>query len=168
FLTLPHQETSAKNPAAWIGSVKKMILNPLVVGCVGGILVSAFGIRLPSTLARALELMGGAALPLALISVGAALEFGKLQAEIVGAALVSLMKLFVYPALVYIGLLMLHVEGVDLEMPVLLMATPTAVVSYIMAREMNGDDRLAGAIVIGSTTASVVTISAWLVLFRLL
>jgi predicted permease len=168
FLTLPHQQASARDPGAWIGSVKKMILNPLVIGCVGGILVSALGIRVPSTLARALELLGRTALPLALISVGAALEFGKLRPEIVGAALVSLVKLVVYPALVYVSLLMLHIKGVDLEVPVLLIATPTAVVSYIMAREMNGDERLAGAIVIGSTTASIVTISAWLVFFRLL
>jgi predicted permease len=89
-----------------------------------------------------------------------------MRAEIAGSMIVSVMKLVVYPALVYAGLRMLNVKGVDLEVPVLLMATPTAVVSYIMAKEMDGDERLAGAIIIGSTTASIFTISAWLVLFR--
>jgi predicted permease len=168
FLTLPHQQLSARDPKAWRDSVKKMFMNPLIIGCVGGIVVSAIGFSVPVTLARALDLVGRTALPLALISVGAGLEFGKLRAEMAGAALVSLIKLIVYPALVYAGLVLLHVEGADREVPVLLMASPTAVVSYIMAREMNGDERLAGAIVIGSTTVSIATISAWLILFRLL
>ena len=166
FLTLPHRRTSARAPSVWISSVVKMIMNPLIIGCVGGLVVSASGMRVPVTLARALDLVGRTALPLALISVGAGLEFGKLRAEIVGSALVSVMKLVVYPALVYFGLVMLKFEGVDLEVPVLLMATPTAVVSYIMAKEMNGDEKLAGAIIIGSTTASILTMSAWLILFQ--
>jgi predicted permease len=168
FLTLPHQQASASDSRVWIGTVVKMAKNPLIIGCVGGMFVSAAGIGVPDALAKSLDLVGRTALPLALISVGAGLEFGKLRSEMAGAALVSFIKLIIYPALVYIGLFLLHVRGIDLEIPVLLMATPTAVVSYIMAKEMNGDERLAGAIVIGTTTASIVTISAWLVLFRML
>lgn len=168
FLTLPHQQASARDPKVWIDSATKMIANPLIIGCVGGIAASAAGIHVPVTLARTLDLVGRTALPLALISVGAGLEIGKLRAEIAGAALVSFIKLIVYPACVYAGLLLLKFQGPGLEVPVLLMASPTAVVSYIMAREMNGDERLAGAIVIGSTIASILTISGWLVLFRVL
>jgi predicted permease len=166
FLTLPHRQASTKAPAIWVSTAVKMIKNPLIVGCVGGIIFSATGIKVPVSLDRSLELVGRTALPLALISVGAGLEFGKLRAEIAAAAIVSAMKLVIYPGLVYFGLRALGFTGVDLEVPVLIMATPTAVVSYIMAREMNGDERLAGAIVIGTTTVSFLTISAWLVLFR--
>jgi len=166
FLVLPHQLSSARSPKIWLSTAMKMILNPLVIGCLGGMLVSAAGLRVPVSFVQALDLVGKTALPLALISVGAGLEFGKLRAEMAASAMISAMKLIVYPALVYAGLLVMNYEGVDLEVPVLLMATPTAVVSYIMAKEMNGDERLAGAIVIGSTTASILTISAWLILFR--
>ncbi|MFH1754974.1 MAG: AEC family transporter [Candidatus Latescibacterota bacterium] len=166
FLTLPHRQASASLPGVWIGSAAKMIQNPLIIGCVGGMVVSASGLGVPDTLAKALDLVGRTALPLALISVGAGLEFNKLRAEITGSVSASIIKLIVYPALVYVGLSMIHVEGVDLEVPVLLMASPTAVVSYIMAKEMKGDERLAGAIIIASTTGSIVTISAWLVFFR--
>jgi predicted permease len=164
FLTLPHQQASAGDPKVWLNSVAKMIRNPLVIGCVGGLLVSAAGLSVPVTLSKALGLVGRTALPLALISVGAGLEFGTLRTEIPGSMLASFIKLIVYPALVYAGLAMLHIEGVDREVPVLLMASPTAVVSYIMAKEMDGDECLAGAIVIGSTTVSILTMSAWLVL----
>jgi predicted permease len=166
FLTLPHQQTSANLPSVWLGTAVKMAKNPLIIGCVGGMIVSAAGIGMPDALGKALGLVGRTALPLALISVGAGLEFGKLRAEMAGSVSASIMKLIVYPALVYAGLSMLNFEGVDLEVPVLLMASPTAVVSYIMAKEMKGDERLAGAIIIATTTASMLTISAWLVLFR--
>ena len=82
------------------------------------------------------------------------------------AALVAFIKLVVYPGLVYLGLTRLGVTGTDLQFPVLIMASPTAVVSYIMAVEMKGDGRLAGAIVTGTTLGSLVTISAWLAFFK--
>ncbi|MBI4719768.1 MAG: AEC family transporter [Chitinivibrionia bacterium] len=166
FLTLPHRQAGAGISKAWIDAAVKTISNPLILGCAGGLLISALGLSVPVAPARALDLVGRTALPLALVSVGAGLEFGKLRAEIAGAALVSFMKLVVYPAMVYAGLLALHYDGVDLEVPVILMATPTAVVSYIMAKEMDGDEKLAGAIVIGSTAASIVTLSGWLALLR--
>jgi predicted permease len=49
------------------------------------------------------------------------------------------------------------------ETPVMIMAAPTAVVSYIMARELDEDEKLAGAIVIGSTLVSLATTIGWLV-----
>jgi predicted permease len=167
FLTLPHQRTSARSPKVWLNSATKMLLNPLIIGCVSGMLVSAVGLKLPMSLIRALDLVGKTALPLALISVGGGLEFARLRAEMAAALTISAVKLIVYPAFVYAGLLLMHLSGIDLEVPVLLMATPAAVVSYIMAKEMEGDERLAGAIVIGSTSASILTISAWLFFFRL-
>lgn len=167
FLTLPHHRLSARDPKVWSGFAAKMIGNPLIIGCVAGIAASAAGIAVPSALSRGLDLVGRTALPLALISVGAGLEFGKLRAEIAGSIVTSIIKLMVYPALVYAGLSLIGAGGMERQVPVLLMASPTAVVSYIMAKEMNGDERLAGAIVIASTIGSLVTISAWLVLFRL-
>ena len=46
----------------------------------------------------------------------------------------------------------------------LLAATPTAVVSYVMAQEMQGDEQLAGAMVIGTTLLSLPTSILWLLL----
>ena len=106
-------------------------------------------------------------MPLALLSVGASLDLPRLRTEIGSTTLVCLLKLVVYPALVCGGLLLLGAAGDDLRFPVLIMASPTAVVSYVMAREMQGDEQLAGAIVIGTTVASLFSISGWLALFRL-
>ena len=43
-----------------------------------------------------------------------------------------------------------------------LLAAPTAVVSHVMVREMGGDTGLAGAIIVGTTAASLLTYLGWL------
>jgi predicted permease len=87
--------------------------------------------------------------------------------ELFPAAATSLIKLIIYPALIYLSLGLFGVTGIDRQFVVLIYATPTAVVSAIMAQEMKGDEQLAAAIVIGTTVASLFTISAWIALFRL-
>ena len=138
----------------------------MILGCAAGILCSALEVVFPASLDRALALVGRIALPLALIAVGAGLDFGKLRAELAAASLVALLKLGAYPGLAYLGLRAIGLAGADLEVPVLIMASPTAVVSYIMAREMQGDEQLAGAIVMGTTTYSLLTVSVWLYLLH--
>ena len=111
--------------------------------------------------------MGQIASPLALIAIGMGLDLRRLRADLGPAILVSLIKLVVYPALIYLGLGLVGTGTLDRQVIVLVMAAPTAVVSSIMAREMKGDQGLADAIVIGTTLVSLVTTAAWLGFFRL-
>lgn len=165
-LTLPHQKLSARDPALWTRTAARVGANPLIVGCAAGILVSTVGLRLPAGLDGALGLVGAIASPLGLLCVGAGLDFGKLRSEMGATAVAALVRLVVHPALTYFALRAVGVTGLELGMAVLLMACPTAVVSYIMAREMDGDAHLAGAIVIGTTVASLVTLLGWLAVLR--
>ena len=165
-LVLPHRRGDGSAWRVWGETAWKILRNPLILACASGIALSALGIGLPESGDRALDLVGRIAMPLALLSVGASLDFGRLRAELAPALLVSLIKLVIYPALVWGGLRAVGLEGMELGVPVLIMAAPTAVVSCIMAQEMRGDERLAAAIVIGSTVASLLSISAWLAFLR--
>ncbi|MHC4945526.1 MAG: AEC family transporter [Planctomycetota bacterium] len=164
-LTLPHRDRNANASLVWGKTLLEMVKNPLILGSGAGILYSSLGIGLPVVFDRSFELIGRIAMPVALLTVGADLDLKKLKAEIGPASFAALVKLIVYPGVVYIGLSSLGVEGVALQFPVLIMAAPTAVVSYIMALEMKGDGRLAAAIVIATTLGSMLTISGWLVFF---
>jgi predicted permease len=165
LLTLPHRERSARSAAVWGRTALAILRNPLIVGSGLGILASATGVVLPVALDQALDLVGRIALPLALIALGAGLDLGHLRAEMRPALLVGVVKLAIYPGLVLAGLRALGLTGQELAVPVLVMASPTAVVSYIMAREMHGDERLAGAIVIGTTLAALPATVGWLLYF---
>ncbi len=165
-LILPHQKLSARDPALWLRTAGRIATNPLILGCAAGILLSTVRLRLPAGIDRALAMVGGTAAPLGLLCVGAGLDFGKLRSEMGVTAAAAAVRLVIHPALVFFALRALGVAGLELDMAVLLMACPTAVVTYIMARELQGDAHLAGAIVIGTTVASLATLLGWLALLR--
>lgn len=165
ILTLPHRNGEGEK-IPWAMMARSILTNPLILSCTAGLIIAGLRLPLPTVLDRGLKLGGDLATPLALLVVGASLDLGRVRSEFKPALLVSLVKLFVYPGLVYAALYSLGLRGMFLETPVLLLASPTAVVSHVMAREMKGDDQLAGAIVIGSTLLSLFTISAWLAFFH--
>lgn len=163
-LTLPHHGRAAHHPALWRHTALRIVTNPLIVACAAGILCSRLRLPLPSGLDRSLELVGSTAAPLGLLCVGAGLAFRGLRAALPATAVASFVRLVIHPALIFLALRRLGLTGVELGVPLLIMACPTAVVSYIMAREMEGDAPLAGAIIVISTAASLVTLIGWLVL----
>jgi predicted permease len=165
-LTLPHQRLSARDPALWSRTAARIATNPLILGCAAGVLLSTIRLHLPAGIDRAFGLVGATASPLGLLCVGAGLDFGKLRAETGATTVAAVVRLVIHPALVLLTLRALGLAGLELGMAVLLMACPTAVVTYIMARELEGDAHLAGAIVIGTTVASLATLLGWLALLR--
>jgi predicted permease len=165
-LTLPHRASQGSRLGALAGTSTKVLKNPLIIACVAGILFRLLGGHIPGSLDRALELVGRTAPPLGLLSVGAGLDFGKVRAELPAIGFAALIKLVIYPGLGYIALRAIGMSGLDLGVPILMMACPTAVVSFVMAREMKGNAQLAAAIVIGTTVASLLTIIGYLALLR--
>ena len=159
-LLLPQHEAGSRRGLKALG--KALALNPMIIGSGLGILASAARFQLPESLDLSVEWVGRIALPLALLSLGGSLQFERLRARTDLIALASVMKLAVYPALFLGGLLLFHRSGLLLKVPVLLLATPTAVVSYITAREMKGSEELAAGIIMATTLASAVTLPLWL------
>lgn len=161
-LVLPLQTVSVRSSTMLIPATVGVLKNPLIIACVAGILYSLTGLALPTVVDRTLTLVGRTAAPLALFAVGAGIDFRKLRADLRTVAFIALAKTVLYPALVYAGLSLVGVSGLDLKLPVMIMATPTAVVSFVMAREIGGDENLAGAAIVGSTLLSLLTITGWL------
>ncbi|HUT52976.1 MAG TPA: AEC family transporter [bacterium] len=143
-------------------TVRDVALNPLMLSSAAGLLFSAFDLHLPAAAGRAADMVGDIAAPLALVVVGASLDLKQLRHEIGPSLAVSLIKLVLYPAVIFAVLRFLGETGPDLEATVLLMAAPAAVASHIMAKEMKGDERLSSSVVIGTTVFSLFTITAWL------
>ena len=76
--------------------------------------------------------------------------------------LISILKLMLLPAL---GLTFFHflgLDGVEYLPALILLASPTATVSYVMASEMAGDADLATAAISVTTLVSAVTFTLWL------
>ncbi|OGP55781.1 MAG: hypothetical protein A2V67_13700 [Deltaproteobacteria bacterium RBG_13_61_14] len=159
-LLLPHHSGNSRQGLGTLG--RSLALNPFIIGSGLGIVASAGQLQLPVALGTSVEWVGRIALPLALLALGGSLEFRRLQARTGLIALASALKLVLYPAL-FLGILVFfHRSGLLLKVPVILLATPTAVVSFITAREMKGSEDLAGGIVMATTLASAVSLPVWL------
>jgi len=90
------------------------------------------------------------------------LSFELMQLRILRVLGSSFMKLFLLPGL---GFTLYRVFGLAIQdyLPgLILLASPTATITYVMAKEMNGDTDFAVAALSTSTMLSAVTFSLWL------
>jgi len=142
--------------------VLRVLGNPVILSAIAGILFSLTGIRVPIIIDRSLDILSGLALPMALLIIGASLSFELMQLRILRAMSSSFIKLILLPGL---GLALYRLFGLALQdyLPgLILLASPTATITYVMAKEMDGDTDFAVAALSTSTMLSAVTFSVWL------
>lgn len=143
-----------------------VLRNPLIVGCALGYLLMASGIKLPDGLLKVPEELGRAALPCALIALGAGLTPARLRGSVSPAFAAAALKLVAMPAL---GFLLAHAFGIggdDRLIALLYLASPCAVTSYVMADQMGADKALAGSAIALSTLLCLPVMVAILLLAR--
>jgi len=111
---------------------------------------------------RSLQILSGLALPMALLIIGGSLSLQMLKSRLAAVLGTCSLKLLILPAL---GLALFRLAGqrVDDYLPaVILLASPTATIAYVMAREMGADSAFAVAAISATTLLSAVTFSFWL------
>ena len=139
--------------------------NPLLLWIFAGALVSVSGFSLHPSVEAFGTLLGAAALPCALFSLGASLVGRPVTAGMGEVSLVVGLKLLVHPLVVW--LMVTHVFRLDplwATVAVLDAALPVAANVFVLARRYDVYVERSSAIVLTSTTASVVTVSALLTL----
>jgi malonate transporter and related proteins len=135
----------------------QIIANPLILGCAAGLAANFAGVHDLGPITDALQLLGGAAMPVALMCVGAGLDFRALRSAGVKVATASVMRLIVAPTLTYGACLLIGAPPLPTAVAVGIASTPTAAAAYTFAREMGGDARLMAAIITATTILSFVT-----------
>ena len=135
-----------------------IVKNPLLQGCVAGLLCYLLGIKLPVFLKEPVFALGSMASTLALVVLGANLQFAELKKNGRTVTAVLLIRLLFLPlVMVPLGWL-IGLRGVELFLILMIYGTPVATASYPMAQNMGGDGQLAGQLVFVSTVASLGTI----------
>ncbi len=139
-----------------------LLLNPLILACLLGIGINLLALELPALLLELLDLLGRAALPLGLLAVGARLQPRILSQSGLLTLVISLIKLGVYPALVW-GLAQAFQLGAPATLvAVTFAALPTAPSAFILSRLMGGDSRLMAALLTLQTALAMLTLPLWL------
>ena len=136
--------------------------NPVILGLAAGALCSALAWRPPDEVTGPLGLLGGAAVPTALVALGLSLTArgpspARERTEVLA---LSALKLLAQPLLAYLIGLALGLDRTTLLALVVCAALPTAQNTYIFASEYRQADSLARRTVIASTALSMATLAA--------
>ncbi len=150
--------------AAGAGLVQALLKNPLILACLLGLALNLSGIGLPPVAGETLTILARAALPMALLAVGAGLDFGAARTSGGWVASAVALKLAGLPLLTAGFCLLLGVHGLPLTVAVIFNALPAATSSYILARQMGGAPGLVANILTVQTLVAAVTLPL-LVLF---
>ncbi len=145
--------------------VRALISNPLILGCVGGLLVARSGFVFPRVMNNTFSLMTSVTLPLALISIGGTLSFKGIACHTRASLVAVLFKLLVLPALGFLMLKLFHVTGVPFKTGMIFFCLPTSTAIYVLSAQLNSDTELASSAIMLSTLFSFVSLSAALLFF---
>jgi predicted permease len=140
----------------------RILGNPVILSAMAGILFSLSGLRVPLIIDRSLDILSGFALPMALLVIGGSLSFELMQLRILRVLSSSFMKLILLPGLGFALYRLFGLASQDYLPGLILLASPTATITYVMAKEMNGDTDFAVAAISISTMFSAITFTLWL------
>jgi predicted permease len=142
--------------------VRRILINPVILSALLGIGYAALKLPMPTILDRSLKILSGLALPMALLLIGASLSFSLVRTQFSGALASSFVKLMVLPALGLLAYRYLGLSSHDYLPGLILLAAPSATLTYIFAKEMHGDAELAVATISVGTILSGITYAVWL------
>lgn len=140
--------------------LQPILTNPLLIAGLSGLLLATTGLGLPSFVDRTLEVLGGAAVPIALLCIGGSLtttRFAGRRDWIVSAAV---FKVAISPAIIGGLGWAAGLGAVEMRIALVFASTSTAAAAYVMARQMGGDEALASGSIALSTIVSAFSLAA--------
>ncbi len=141
-----------------------VLKNPLILACLGGVLLNLSGLGLPGGSDRLLGLLAAASLPLGLLCVGAALKPEQLGGEIPALAWNSVLRLLAMPLLAWAVAFGLQLPAMESTVLVLFFALPTAPTAYVLTRQLGGDSQLMAGLITLQTLLAAASLPLMLVL----
>lgn len=144
--------------------VRALAGNPLILGCLAGLIHSRLVGSFPVFIDNTFSLMTMVVMPLALLSIGGALTFASLRKNWRVALMAATVKLTVLPALGYGCYRLLQIDGVEFSTGMIFLALPAATSIYVLSSQMGGDTELASSTIVLSTLLSFFSLSIALLL----
>ena len=132
--------------------------NPFILAMIAGLLVSLFPLERMSVLIDTTELLGSAALPIMLLTIGAKIKVRDLTLKITPIIISNSLKLIILPVIVYFVASYFNLSQIEIVVAVIFASVPTAAMSYSLAQQFGADHQLMRAILTTQVALSFITI----------
>ena len=145
-------------------ALRALTSNPLILGCIAGILYARTIQTFPVFIENSLRLISMVTLPLALISIGGSLTFSGLKNHIKLSLAASVLKLLLLPLIGYFLFKAFNVSGIPFKVGMIFFTLPASTAIYVLSSQLNSDTELASSSIVLSTTLSFFSLSLALLL----
>lgn len=144
-------------------AMKSVFSNTLMIGIVLGLLANLSGLPIPESVMAPIGMLASAAIPVALIGIGATLPRYRLKADLSEASMVAGFSLVAHPLIAYLA--SRYLFGLPHELvraATVIAAMPPGMNVYVFASIYNRAVSVAATSIVLSTALSVLTISGWI------
>ena len=145
--------------------IHQLAKNPILIAVMAGLVISLMSIDLPESLSLPLSLLGTAAAPLALFTIGMALVGIPSIADMTDIAWTSVGKLILHPTLVAASCVLFvdNFHDPDVYAVILLASSPMASLYPVFGAKY-GSPNLTASCLTATTLLSLITISGWILI----
>ncbi|MGB5984129.1 MAG: AEC family transporter [Desulfobacterales bacterium] len=140
-------------------TLKALLANPLILACLTGLGYARLVGRFPPFIDNTLALISMVTLPLALLSIGAALTPRSVRGHFSNAFKAAGCKLALCPLLGFLILPALNVSSLEFKVAMIYLALPTSTSIYVLSAQLRSDTELASAAIVLSTVLSMIPLS---------
>jgi len=144
----------SQNKLTFMYFFKSIVTNPLIIACFIGGTINFLNISIPVVLENTLDILGQAALPLGLLSIGFGLVLKEIKSSKKDIIVSSFAKHLLTPIIMFF---IANAFSLDKEMIAVLLifsVLPTAPSSFILARQLGGNISLMSSIITIQTLIS--------------
>ncbi|MGI6117226.1 MAG: AEC family transporter [Bilifractor sp.] len=144
----------------------KVIKNPLIIGIVTGFLWSALSFQEPEWMSSVCTSLSNMATPMGLIAMGASFSFSHITDDLKPVCSAVFLKLIGLPAIFVPAAVACGFKKEELVAILVMLAAPTTVSSFVMAKTMGHKGNMTGAIVALTTAFSAITLTVWITIIK--
>ena len=147
---------------SWAKTVRQVLLNPFLIASVAGVSLSVLQIELPEPAMQAVTKLAQAAVPVALLSIGASVNWRAIARMDRFEAALNAIKLIVLPGATLLGATLLGLGPGPRTVLTLFAALPTASAAHVLASVYGADRERVATLIAQSTLLGCVSLPLWL------
>ena len=146
--------------------LRKIVTNPIIIGCVIGIIIVLAEIKIPDILYSPICTLSNMVTPVAFIIIGSRIHFSAIKKDKVWIILVSLFRLFLIPGIMVAAAILLKFPSPAVIATMCTFGSPVGTSTYSLSCELGGDDQLASELIAVTHALAIISMFILIVILK--